>query len=137
MSMISPLYMTAMRSESAMISSNSALTSKHGDALVALGDDLVVDELDRADVDAARRLRGDQQLDRAAELARHHHLLLVAAGETAAVRVDAGGAHIEFFDQRFGVFGDGALLMVALWQRAAGSIVEHQVIGDRVASTMP
>ena len=29
---------------------------------VALGDDLVVDELDRADVDAARRLIGDQQL---------------------------------------------------------------------------
>ena len=34
---------------------------QHGRARVALGDDLLVDELDRADVDAAGRLVGDEQ----------------------------------------------------------------------------
>ena len=50
-------------------------------ALVALLDQAPVDELDRADVEAARRLRGDQDARVAVDLAREHDLLLVAARE--------------------------------------------------------
>ena len=50
---------------------------------VALGEDAPVHELDRADVEPARRLRGDEQLGVAPELAREDELLLVAAGEVA------------------------------------------------------
>ena len=51
--------------------------------LVALLDEPPVDELDRADVEAARRLRGDQHLRVAVDLAGEHDLLLVAAREAA------------------------------------------------------
>ena len=48
---------------------------------VAQRDEAAVDELDRADVDAARRLADEQHLRVALDLARQHDLLLVAAGE--------------------------------------------------------
>src|SRR4051794_1428591 len=48
-------------------------------ALVALGDQPLVHELDRADVQAARRLMGEQQLRIGLDLARDADLLLVAA----------------------------------------------------------
>src|SRR5438477_449284 len=49
--------------------------------LVALGYEPSMEELDRADVDPARRLRGDQDLRVACDLACDDNLLLVAAGE--------------------------------------------------------
>ena len=51
------------------------------DAGIAQRDEPAVDELDRADVDAARRLADEQHLGLAFDLAREHDLLLVAAGE--------------------------------------------------------
>ena len=56
-------------------------------ALVALGDEPPVDELDRADVEPARRLRGDQHARVAVDLAREDDLLLVAAREAAGARL--------------------------------------------------
>ena len=50
-------------------------------ALVALGHEPPVEVLDRADVEAARRLRRDQRLRVAGDLPRGHELLLVAARE--------------------------------------------------------
>ena len=44
---------------------------QHGGAVVALVHDPAVDELDRADVHAAGRLRGDEQLQRPGHLAGH------------------------------------------------------------------
>ena len=78
---ISPSYMTRIRSESERISSSSSETSRIAAALVALLDEPAVDELDRADVEAARRLRGDQHPRVALDLAREDDLLLVAARE--------------------------------------------------------
>ncbi len=48
-------------------------------ALIAQGDDLLVDEFDRADIDAARRLADQQQVGVALDLAGQHDFLLVAA----------------------------------------------------------
>ena len=50
---------------------------------VALGDEPAMEVLDRADVEAARRLRGDEDLRVAIDLARRDELLLIAAGEAA------------------------------------------------------
>src|ERR1044071_5442571 len=50
-------------------------------ALVALLDQASVHELDRADVEAARGLGGDQHLGVGGQLAGDDHLLLVAAGQ--------------------------------------------------------
>ena len=60
---------------------------------VAHLDDLVVDELDGADVDAARRLADDQHFGIALHLAGEDDLLLVAAGEVGGLElvVGAGG----------------------------------------------
>ena len=75
--------MTAIRSDSSRTSSSSAETSRIGRARVALRDRLAVDELDAADVEAARRLVEDEQLQGAVELARDDELLLVAARQRA------------------------------------------------------
>ena len=48
---------------------------------VALGDDALVDEFDRADVDAAGRLPDQQDFGIALDFARQHDLLLIAARE--------------------------------------------------------
>ena len=68
-------------------------------ALVALGDEPPVHELDRADVESARRLRGDEHARVALDLARDDHLLLVAAGERARRRQRAAAADVELLDQ--------------------------------------
>ena len=58
-----------------------------------------MDELDRADVETARRLRRDQHLRVAVDLAREDDLLLVAAGEAASERLRAAAAHVELLEQ--------------------------------------
>ena len=72
---------------------------QHRLAGVALGDDALVDEFDRADVDAARRLADQQDLRIALDLARQHELLLIAAGEIGGLeqrraRPDVEGLHL-------------------------------------------
>src|SRR6478735_8001245 len=67
-------------------------------AVIAFGDDALVHELDRADVQAAGGLGGDEEPQRAGEFAGQHHLLLVAAREGADGGGDRGGADVEFLD---------------------------------------
>ena len=61
---------------------------------VPLRDDALVHELDRADVEAAGRLAGQQQLDVPAHLAGHDDLLLVAAGQRPGRRLHGRGPHV-------------------------------------------
>ena len=68
-------------------------------ALVALGDEPPVEVLDRADVEAARRLRRDEHLRVAGDLPRGDELLLVAARERAGRRERPAAAHVELVDQ--------------------------------------
>ena len=75
--------MTRIRSESDSTSSSSSEIEQDRPPLVALLDHAAVEVLDRPDVEAARRLRGDQHLRIAGDLSRHDDLLLVAAGEPA------------------------------------------------------
>ena len=79
---------------------------QHRGAVVALFDDAGVDVLDRADVDAAGRLGGDDEVDVATELPGDDHLLLVAAGQGLELDVDVRGADVVLLDQSLG-FGRG------------------------------
>ena len=127
-----PRYMTMMRSARATTSSSSVETTTTGTPASRVCDDALVDELDRADVDAAGRLGGDEQAQVAAELAGEHDLLLVAAGEPADLGVDALRADVELLDLVAGEVGEGAALDVAAsHERRAVAAVEHEVLGDR------
>src|ERR687898_283333 len=66
---------------------------------VAGGDELLVDELDGADVEAARRLDGEQDVRITVQLAGDDQLLLVAAGEGAGDGVGRRGADVELLHQ--------------------------------------
>src|SRR5439155_22480478 len=72
---------------------------QHSAALVSLLDQAPVDELDRADVEAASRLRRDQHLRVTVDLAREDDLLLVAARERGRVRLRSSAAHVELADE--------------------------------------
>src|SRR3954447_4239492 len=69
---------------------------------VPLLDQAAVDELDRAHVEAARRLRGDQHLRVAVDLAREHDLLLVPARERRGRRRRAPAADVELLQEAAG-----------------------------------
>ena len=60
---------------------------------------LAMDELDGADVDAARRLADQQHLGLARHLARQHQLLLVAAGEARRAQAGHARTHVEALHQ--------------------------------------
>ena len=92
-----PRNMTRMRSAGADLV-ELGRDDEHADAGVARLDDALVDVFDRADVDAARRLRRDDELEVADSSRADDQLLLVAAGEVVGEAVDRGRAHVEFDD---------------------------------------
>ena len=77
-----------------------------GAAAVALGDELLVDILGRADVEAARRLLGDQERRLVREFARHDDLLQVAARERADIDALIRDADGEPADEQARPLGD-------------------------------
>ena len=66
---------------------------------VALLDEPPVEVLDRADVETARRLRGDEHARVAIDLTRGDELLLVPAREVPRLRLRVAAAHVELLDQ--------------------------------------
>ncbi len=102
---------------------------QHGGAAVAFGDDALVQELDGADVDAAGRLTGQQQRQRAGQLAGEHHLLLVAARQRLHRLGVGAGTDVELLDPLLGVLRDPAQLQQAA-ARVRVEVVEDEVLGD-------
>ena len=76
-------------------------------ALIAQGNQLLVNKLNRADIDTARGLPDQQQIGVALHLSGQNDLLLVAArkafGRLPAIR----RADVKAFDLAFGVFTQG------------------------------
>ena len=102
-----PSHMTRMRSESA-----ADLVELDGDeqdrlARLAHREELAVDELDRADIDAARRLADEQHGRVALHLAREHDLLLVAAGKVRRLQPAVRRADVVLLDLRARIVADG------------------------------
>src|SRR5439155_11049235 len=75
---------------------------QHARALVAGANNSPMNELDRADIDAACRLGGDQQVRLAVKLARDDELLLVAAGKFSRRYRQVARAHIILLKRRQG-----------------------------------
>ena len=78
---------------------------EHGEAAVGERAELEIDLAPRADVDAARRLLEDQELDAVDQPARDADLLLVAAGERAHLLLGPAGADAEQVDPALGLRG--------------------------------
>jgi hypothetical protein len=96
-----------------------------------------VDELDRAHVDTARRLGGEEELE-AAELARDDDLLLVAAGERTRRLAGALRADVELGDALLGeVVEDAAPNGPPAGETGVVGAVEDEVLGDREPPTRP
>ena len=101
-------------------------------AFVALLHETAVEVLDRAHVEASGRLRGDQHLRVAGDLARRHDLLLVAAREPACARQRTAAAHVELPDQRAGALDEAVREEPApLRVRRLLVVVQRDVLGDR------
>ena len=84
--------MTTIRSASAQDLVEVLADQEHPDALLGGLPEIGVHGLDRADVEARGRRRGDQHLRLARELAAEDELLEVAAGEVARRLCDPGVA---------------------------------------------
>ena len=106
---------------------------QHGGAPVALLDDPPVDVLDRADVQPAGRLGGDQQPDRPGQLAGDDDLLLVAAGQRADRRLHRGRPDVELARACAGRCRCTSLEVPRAVPGVRREVVqvEHQVVGDR------
>ena len=129
---ISPSKMTRIRSASESTSSSSSETSRTARPCVALGDQAPVDVLDRADVEAARRLCGDQDLRVARHLAGDDDLLLVAARERAAGSLRAPAANVEVLDQLCRALEQPLRIEPArLRGRRVAVVVQRDVLRDR------
>ena len=103
---------------------------QHAGAARACAADLGIDRLDGADVEAAGRLRRQQEYQRIqGQLARQHRLLLVAARQAGHRRVGAGRADVVRLHPLLGDAGHEVAAQQAespvLVQRA-----EQQVLGD-------
>ena len=72
---------------------------QNADAVIALIHDVLVDILDRADVQATRRMHCDQQFRLSADFTRDDHLLLIAAGKVLRKLKAAGRFDAEIFDE--------------------------------------
>ena len=91
-----------------------------------------MDELDRADVEAAGGLCGDQHLRVAVDLAGEDHLLLVSAGERARLRLRAASADVELRDQASRPFDETIREEPAeTRRRRLAVVVECDVLGER------
>ena len=124
--------MTRIRSESERISSSSSETSRIARPSSRSSIEAAVDELDRADVEPARRLRGDQDARVAVDLAREHDLLLVAAGEAARARLRAAAADVVLLDQPGAALDEAAgNSQPNLRVGRAPVVVQGDVLGDR------
>ena len=118
-----------------MTSSSSSDTSRTPLPGVALGDELLVDVFDRADVESARRLHGDEQLRVLIDFAGHDGLLLVAAGHAPRDGDGAlAGADVILLDEPCRIGADiGAPEEAGLVRKFRLEIpLEHQIVLERI-----
>ena len=91
-----------------------------------------MDIFDRPDIDPARRLRGDDELHLALELACHDHLLLVASRQAAGGKLNARCADVVIHaGARRAVANALPVDLHAVGHAAVIIAVENDVLGDR------
>src|SRR5262249_12075363 len=99
---------------------------------VALRDEAAVDELDRADVETARRLRRDEDARIAGDLPRENDLLLVASRERSVDGLRPAAAHVVLGQQPSRALEDAPRIEPApARERRLVVVVERDVLGER------
>ena len=97
-----------------------------------------MDELDRAQIDAARRVGGEEEIARLREFARHDDLLLVAARELPRGREWPARADVEGLEHAVRICADGgAIESRARAERRFAVAAEDEVVGQRVIEHEP
>ena len=129
---ICPRRITSSVSERPISSSRSAESKQHRQARPARLPDALPHGGLRADVDAARRVRRDEQLGLGEHLPTHDELLLVAARERVRGDVDARRAHIEVVDDLLGALARTTTVDPAATRVGRlGLMAEHAVLPER------
>ena len=91
-----------------------------------------MDELDRSDVETARRLGSDQHARVAIDLAGEHDLLLVAPGEPAGARLRPAAANVELLHEPGRALHEPSREEPAgARDRCAAEVVQGDVLRDR------
>ena len=90
-----------------------------------------MDIFDRPDIDPPRRLRGDDQLHIALELACHDHLLLIASRQAAGGKLHAWGTDVVIHTGARGAVANALPVdLHAVGHAAVIIAVENDVLGD-------
>ena len=131
MPLIAPSCMTAMRSLTPITSSMSLEIIRTATPASASAAQHVVDLALGADVDAARRLVEDDRARLHRQPLRQHDLLLVAAGERADRRLDAGRADVEPPPLGLGQRASRARAATSPARRERRELRQRDVLGDR------
>ena len=79
-------------------------------ARVTQGDNLLVDEFNRANINSARRLADQQNIGVVLNIAGQNDLLLVAAGKALGIQARIGGADVKPFHLADGVVEHSRLI---------------------------
>src|SRR2546423_8176663 len=104
---------------------------QYSEPLVALAQELAVDEFDRAYIDASSRLACDQELGQSPQLAGHDQFLLVAPRQRADQLVRVLNPDVERLDEPLCVGADRVELPDEPARvRGMVMIVKHQVVGN-------
>src|SRR5690606_9408014 len=83
------------------------------------------------DVDAPRRMGGDEHEGAGGELTADDELLLVASRQGACGDVDTGRPHVELLTDQFGAFAcSGAVHPEPLRERVLGLVAERSVLPE-------
>ena len=130
---IRPSYMTSTRSDRARISSRSSEISRIAVARRAPLEQQPVDRLDRADVEAARRLDGDHQARPGLDLAGEDQPLEVAARQEAGLACRSTARRSRYSSLRPWASARAAASSMNQ-PRATGGVavaLHDQVVGDR------
>src|SRR5918995_924087 len=107
-------------------------------ALVTLGDELLVDELDRSHVEASGRLHGKKGVWLAMQLASDDQLLLVSSGERPGWSIRGGSANIERSHQPFSQCpAAGVVDPAARTEWCLFGIPQEDVLGERKGEHQP
>src|SRR5688500_15197072 len=106
--------------------------------LVTLGDELLVDELDRSHVETAGRLDGKKDVRLAMQLAGDDQFLLVSSGERPGRSFRAGSANVERSHQPLGQSPAAWVVdPAARAERGLLGIPQEHVFGERKGEHQP
>jgi hypothetical protein len=105
---------------------------QHRAARVALGQQPPMNRVDRAEIDPARRVRGEQHRRRARQLTRNDQLLLIAAGQLAGEALRLRRAHVVVVEHALRARAEPTRIEKrALAERRLAMPPENQILGQR------